>query len=278
MNEFFFLNSYSIFQILYSIFFFSIGTAIGSFLNVLIDRLPHNKRIDGRSHCDHCHKTLSPWDLIPLISFLLLRGRCRYCHKKLSGQYPLVEMLTGMIFLLIFNHQFSVNWKLENWNLIGNWLLIIISFAIASSLVVIFFADLKYQIIPDQIQIALFIFSVLYFISRIGVQLTLIALVWQLIAGVMVMIPILLIYLFTNGKGMGFGDVKLAFGIGVLLGVKGGLLALYFAFILGGIVGVYLLLTKKKKLKSKIAFGPFLVGGAIILLFFSQQIYSLLGI
>ncbi len=123
MNEFFFLNSYSIFQILYSIFFFSIGTAIGSFLNVLIDRLPHNKRIDGRSHCDHCHKTLSPWDLIPLISFLLLRGRCRYCHKKLSGQYPLVEMLTGMIFLLIFNHQFSVNWKLENWNLIGNWLL-----------------------------------------------------------------------------------------------------------------------------------------------------------
>jgi leader peptidase (prepilin peptidase)/N-methyltransferase len=92
--------------ILFFIFFF--GAALGSFLNVLIDRLPKGEKITGRSHCDHCHHQLSWQDLLLIVSFFALGGKCRYCHKKLSWQYPMVEMITGLIFLLIFNFQFSI--------------------------------------------------------------------------------------------------------------------------------------------------------------------------
>ncbi|NTU72891.1 prepilin peptidase, partial [Candidatus Roizmanbacteria bacterium] len=86
--------------ILTTVFIFILGTAIGSFLNVLIDRLPQGKSIGGRSHCDYCEKQLTPVDLVPVLSFIFLRGKCRYCHKKLSIQYPLMELLTGVIFVL----------------------------------------------------------------------------------------------------------------------------------------------------------------------------------
>src|SRR3989344_3248327 len=91
-----------------SIFLFIFGTAIGSFLNVLIDRLPREESIMGRSHCEYCKKILSPIDLIPVLSFLFLKGKCRYCGKKLSLQYPGIEILTGVLFVLIFNLKFEI--------------------------------------------------------------------------------------------------------------------------------------------------------------------------
>lgn len=140
---------------------------------------------------------------------------------------------------------------------------------IVCCLIVIFFADLKYQIIPDSIQIALLIFVLIFNFQ------------FQILnyfsSGITVMLPILVIYLATKGKGMGFGDVKLAFIMGVLLGLKGGLMALYIAFITGAIYGLTLIILKKKKLKSKIAFGPFLVIGTVIVLFWAKDMFIIIN-
>ncbi len=256
--------------ILFFIFFF--GAAIGSFLNVLIDRLPKGEKITGRSHCDHCHHQLSWQDLLLIVSFFALGGKCRYCHKKLSWQYPMVEMITGLIFLLIFNFQFSIfneNFKFQ----ISNLFSLIAWFGVISCLIVIFFADLKYQIIPDSMQVAFFVFSTIFNFQFLNFKFQILN---SFIAALVVMFPILLLWVITKGKGMGFGDVKLAFNIGFLLGLKPGLLALYLAFIAGGVVGFFLLISRKSKLESKIAFGPFIVVGTLIMFFWGEKIMEMI--
>lgn len=211
-----------------------LGLAVGSFLNVLIDRLPRGENvITGRSKCDYCRKTLRWFELIPLISFIVQRGRCRRCHKKLSWQYPIIELITAAAFA------FGANPLLF------------------SSLLVIFVADFKYQIIPD----SMIVFGLLgvllqghpFWISAVGASLFFFFL-WAI----------------THGKGMGLGDVKLAFLMGLLLGFPNIIIACYIAFLTGAGVGVILILLGKKKLKEKIAFGPFLVTGTIIAYFFGN--------
>src|SRR3989344_2720687 len=192
-----------------TVFIFILGLAIGSFLNVLIDRLPQGVTINGRSHCDFCNKTLNWYDLVPVISFFLSGGRCRYCNKKLSWQYPLVESFTGIFFVAIYLLRMD---PLMTISLLG----------IASSLTVIFVADLKYHIIPDEATTAILFFSMPRVISQGDVFNNFLDLV-------------------TKGKGMGFGDVKLAAAMGWLLGIKVGLLALYLSFILGGVISLILI-------------------------------------
>lgn len=134
-----------------------LGASIGSFLNVLIDRLPKEKSINGRSHCDFCGKKIVWYDLIPVFSFFILKGKTRCCHKKLSFQYPVIEVLTGISFSLIFNLQFSIfdEFSIFNFQLLK----LIIFWGIISCLIVIFVSDLKYHLISDYILLALFIFS-----------------------------------------------------------------------------------------------------------------------
>lgn len=214
------------------------GLAVGSFLNVLIDRLPRGRNvITGRSTCDYCGKTLRWFELIPLISFLVQRGRCRRCHKKLSWQYPIVELATAAGFIF-----FTPSY----------WI-------IFSSLLVIFVADLKYQIIPDSM-VVLGVIGVLGVIRE------------NFIAGIGASAFFLFLWLVTHGKGMGLGDVKLAFLMGLLLGFPNIIIASYLAFLTGAGVGVILILLGKKKLKEKIAFGPFLVTGTIIAYFFGNTL------
>jgi leader peptidase (prepilin peptidase) / N-methyltransferase len=257
------------------LYFFFLGTAIGSFLNVLIDRLPKDKSIMGRSHCDYCKRKLTAIDLIPLFSFIFLRGRCRTCKRKLSWQYPAIEFLTGVTFTLVYYF-----YSLGNLSLIGSLLFVICLFGVSSSLIVIFFTDVKHQIIPDQMQISLFIFSFLLRIIQLQIlhvsRYALHEILYIFIAGVVVMTPILLIYLLTKGRGMGFGDVKLAFNMGIMLGIKSGLLALYFGFIIGAIYGIILIVLRLKKMKSKIAFGPFLILGIIIVVILKNPLYDFL--
>ena len=270
-------------NLLIYLFLFIFGTAIGSFLNVLIDRLPKGRSINGRSKCDFCKKQLSGWDLIPVISFIILGGKCRYCHKKLSFYYPLVEVITGTIFVLIFNLKFLIFNQFLNLNnlifienfkfQISNLLSLLASLGIISCLIVIFFADLKYQIIPDSIQIIFFLLSTIY---HLGSRISISQFPNFLVSGFLVMLPILFLWWVTKGKGMGFGDVKLAFNIGFLLGTKAGLLSLYFAFIVGAVIGLFLILMKKSKLKSKIAFGPFLVIGTVTMLIFENKIFEII--
>ncbi len=243
------------------IYLFVVGLAIGSFLNVLSDRLPKGKSILGRSQCDFCHKKLSAKDLVPVFSFLLLQGRCRYCNRKLSVRYPMVELLTGLFFIISWVY-------LPETNVIVK----IFSLGLISGLIVIFFADWKYTIIPDQIIITLLLFSISIFYLTGGLGWSF----WlnHLLAGVTLVLPLLLIYLITKGRGMGLGDVKFAFVIGFYLGLIAGFFALYFAFIAGAIFGLILVFIQKKKLKDAIAFGPFLALGFLIMLFFGQQIIN----
>lgn len=261
------------------IYLFIFGLAIGSFLNVLIDRLPNEQSIMGRSYCDHCKHKLAWNDLIPVFSFVFLGGKCRYCGKKISWQYPLIEILTGISFVLIFNPDLiGVNFQFPIFNEFSNSLIFKIGMlGLVSTLIVIFFSDLKYQIIPDSMQITFFIFALFIHIFSLKYFWNLEFGIWSfLISGVVVLLPILILYWLTKGRGMGFGDVKLAFIIGFFLGLKAGLLALYCSFILGAIIGLALIIFKQKKLKSKIAFGPFLILGMIIVLIWQKELFDLI--
>ena len=239
----------------------------------MIDRLVEEQSIMGRSHCDFCNHKLGVIDLIPVLSFFLLGRKCRFCKKMISLYYPIVEFVTGVMFVII--------WIYLPQSLLGEglrkvptaiYLIKFIYLGIISALIVIFFADLKYHIIPDQIQIFLFVVS-LFLIPLYGPILQ--VFIDRVIAALLVMGPIYFLYSVTKGKGMGFGDVKLAFIIGFMFGIKAGLLVLYFAFISGAIMGVILMLLQKKGLKSKIAFGPFMVIGILVILFWRDWIFEL---
>lgn len=227
---------------------------MGSFLNVLADRLSFDKSIMGRSHCDFCKKTLQWYDLLPVVSFISIRGKCRYCKKKLSIFYPLSELMTGIFFVL-------------SWQYIPAYSLIehIIYLGVVSCLIVIFLADVKYQIIPDQILVALGVLSLWF--MRLNI-------VDHILGAAFLGSCFYMLYFLTKGKGLGFGDVKFAIVIGLLLGVRDGFLSIYLSFMIGGIIALVLLLLKTKKMKSKIAFGPFMIGGVFCVLFFHNLIYQ----
>ncbi|MEN9328306.1 MAG: hypothetical protein RI947_1114 [Candidatus Parcubacteria bacterium] len=250
------------------LFIFIIGLAIGSFSNVLIDRLPNDESIMGRSHCDFCNKTLTAWELIPILSFIIQKRRCKNCGKKLSFQYPIIELWTGVLFVLTWLYVLQA--IAEGTIVTSMPILTAIAYmAVVSCLNIIFITDAKYQIIPDSMQIALLVCSVLLLFTT-GVLLTH---PWiQVLAGICTLAPILALHIVTRGRGMGFGDVKFAFIMGLLLGIGKGFLALYIGFIVGAIVGVVLMTFGTKKLKSKIAFGPFLVIGLMTMLIAGDQV------
>lgn len=251
------LSNYSL--LISTLFIYLIGLCVGSFLNVLIDRLPREVGIGGRSHCENCKKTLSVIDLIPVISYLTLGGKCRYCKSSLSLQYPAVELLTGVIFAITWIYADGMFFTLVQ--TLGYFILL-------SSCIVIVIADAKYHIIPD---LATVMFTIAGFmIAQNG------SIFSQLNGGVLLLLILLSIFLVTRGKMMGFGDVKLAFGMGVLFGFHDGLIALYLSFLTGGLFSIGLLSTGISKLKSKIAFGPFMIAGTLLMLFMGEEINYLI--
>jgi prepilin signal peptidase PulO-like enzyme (type II secretory pathway) len=233
------------------------GTAIGSFLNVLIDRLPLGKNIiSDRSKCDFCHKTLQWYELIPLISFFIQGGKCRKCHKTLSFQYPLLEIITGLLFAILTYH------------LLFNWVLLLGALIVASALLVIFVIDVKHYIIPDSMIIVGFIGSVIIALQTPETMII------RLLSGIGSLLALYSIWFFTKGKGMGFGDVKFAFLMGFLLGFPGSVVGLYAAFLTGAVVGLILMLGKFKTLKSRVPFGPFLIIGCVLAVLYTEQIVT----
>jgi leader peptidase (prepilin peptidase)/N-methyltransferase len=237
-----------------------LGLAVGSFLNVLIDRLPLGENVlIGRSRCDHCHKTLRWFELVPLLSFVLGRGHCRRCQGKLSLQYPAVEGITGAGFLMLFLSVYSGNHQP---------LVLLGALLVCCSLIVIFVADYKYQIIPDSM-IVLGAIGVIGAIGGIRGVGGLAANAWSaLAAGAF----FLALWAATRGRGMGLGDVKLAVLMGLLLGYPAIIVALYLAFLTGAVTGVILILSGKKKVREHIPFGPFLVAGTVIALAYGDRI------
>jgi prepilin signal peptidase PulO-like enzyme (type II secretory pathway) len=254
-------------NILFSSVIFFFGLALGSFLNCVIYRLETNQSfLKGRSFCPRCGHTLNWKDLIPVFSFLILRGRCRYCQERISLQYPLVEISTGAIFLLIFNFQLQPYGESPLGPAIFNYI-------IAPFLILIFVYDLKHYIIPDKIiypTIIITIFYQLFGIWNFG-NWNLFG-IWDLGFGILPSLFFLAIILFSRGRWMGLGDFKLAILMGLILGWPEILAALFLAFFIGAIIGVGLILAGKKTMKSEVPFGPFLVTGTLVTLFWGESI------
>lgn len=254
---------------------FVLGLCVGSFLNVVIYREVKGKSwLKGRSYCDHCKKKLAWYDNLPLLSFILLQGKCRFCHKKIPLQYPLIEFLTGIEFVWIYWLFERSLTPLSRFEGFYSFLTLLVWLGLAVVATVIFVADWRFRIIPDAavfggIFLAFFKIWLDYrYTGMIDFSL--------LSSSILASLFFLFLFLVTHGKGMGIGDIKLAFLIGLVLGFPKILLALYFAFLTGAILGVILVLLGKKKLKSQLAFGPFLVAGTVFALFFGEQLWQLL--
>ena len=244
------------FNLFYSIFIFLFGIIVGSFLNSVIYRLEKGiSFLRGRSFCPKCNHTLNWMDLIPILSYVFLGGKCRYCKAKISPQYPIVELITGLLFLSVFLTS-------------GSILEIPFNFVIVSLLIVIFIFDLKHYIIPDRIVYLAISISLAWLLY---IKADILTTIYALLVSFGFF---LLIVLISKGKWMGVGDVKLAFFMGLFLGWPNVLVALFLAFFLGSTVGIFLMLNKKKSFSSEIPFGPFLVIGSLIALFEAENIVN----
>ena len=245
-----------------SISIFVLGLVIGSFLNAFIYRMEKEKSVvKGRSFCPHCKHTLSWYDLIPLVSFLLLKGACRYCSKKISFQYPAVELATGLLFLAVLFFQGA--------GIVG----LLFGLFIAAVFVVIFVYDLKHYLIPDIVVYAGIAASLLY-LGALSVFTEGIPLIGGVVAAVIASGFFLSLFLVSRGKWMGFGDVKLGFLMGLVVGFPNILVALLIAFIVGAITGVILIYLKRKTMKAEVPFGPFLILGTFIAWFWGTELVN----
>ncbi len=268
------------------LFVFIFGLIVGSFLNCIIYRLSKKESfLVKRSYCPYCKHTLHWQDLIPLLSFLVLKGRCRYCKKPISLQYPLVELATGFLFLLVVSQNIdSLFFELLNCEaitrsgatgfLIFSFLNILFLFLVSCFLIIIFVYDLKHYVVPDRvIYPAIFIAGSWYLVVSIFFNHYLRYEILNIMySAVLAAVFFLAIVLISGGKGMGIGDVKLAFFMGLLLGYPNILVALSSSFFLGVIIGIMLIISGKRSLKSEVPFAPFLVTGTFLAMFFGEKI------
>lgn len=233
---------------------FIFGLIIGSFLNVCIYRIPRRKSvIFPPSSCPACGRRLKYLHMVPVISFLLLGGRCAYCNTRISPMYPMVELGTAVLYtFLLYSFGFGILfWKYS---------------LLCSILIVVCLIDVKTQVIPDEMVTAGLVSGIIF--SIVDGQ----NLFKDYILGALVGSGILLLIMILSKGGMGGGDVKLMMVIGFFLGWRGSLATLFISFILGGIFAFALLLTQKKGRKDAIAFGPFLGTAAMITVFYGQYI------
>lgn len=275
------------------IFIFILGTVFGSMINVLIYRLPLEEDVVVKpSHCMNCGARLKPYDLIPIFSYIFLRGKCRHCGEKISIQYPLIEMLTGLVFVGIF---YLFGWNIEPvaliqmipsydvFNLFAIFLLSVIFLAI-------FFIDLRHYIIPNELivvgLISGLVFAVLKSVSFMWSGFNIIqpiAFKWSILldalygsligAGAFVGIMLLGEWMFKK-EAMGMGDVKLMAVVGLFLGFKLTVLSMFLAFVVGSIISVFLLATKIKSREDMVPFGPFIIVGSMLALVWGEQILT----
>lgn len=267
---------------------FILGTVIGSFLNVVSLRHNTGRGLSGRSFCFSCGKTLSWYELIPVFSFLLQKGRCRKCGSVISWQYPTVEIITGILFFALsqkFLDFFILGAIVGIGSLYGAAILsaMIIYAVLFGLLVVIGVYDIKHKIIPNKLVYILIFVAFFRALSMAlaGVYVlgdSFISVLPNLLSGPIVALPLFLIWFLSNGRAMGFGDVKLALGLGWMMSLWGALASLMIAFWVGGIIGVILLFlfSKKITMKTEVPFAPFLISGTIIAFFFNINIFTFL--
>lgn len=242
-------------------FLFLFGLILGSFISALSYRYPKNISIvKGRSFCPNCKKGIRWFDNFPLLSYFLLGGKCRDCKKPISVRYPLIEFFTAIGFFSIFLRFYP------------NYLAISYYLLIFCVLVLIFVIDLEHRFIPDDFVFLGILITIVYLLA-IGSN----SLFPDILAGFISALLLMSVHLFTRGRGMGLGDVKFAVLGGMLAGIGLFLIWLFVSFLTGGIVGIILILGKKAGLKSKIAFGPFLVIGLVVTILYGQVLLRFIG-
>ena len=244
--------------ILTGMIIFVIGLVIGSFSNVCIYRIPRNESlVSPGSHCPQCNKPIPFYDNIPVISYILLKGKCRYCGQPIPLQYPIVELATGLFYLALYLFY-------------GLQLITIIYMILCTLLIIISFIDLKERIIPDVLSLPFIAigFIVSFFLRTLSPIDSLLGILAG--GGSLLIIAIAGTYLFKK-EAMGGGDIKLAAMIGAFLGWQLTLLSLFLGFFLGSIIGVIVLIINKGK-SDIVPFGPFIALGAMLSIFWGQAI------
>ena len=252
---------------IFLLFSFILGTIIGSFLNVVSFRYNTGLTLRGRSKCFSCDKTLTWIELFPILSFILQKGSCRKCKSKISWQYPLVEFFSGILFILVFYFFPPVS--------IEAGFVTIFYLFISCLLVVITIYDIKHKIIPDPLVYTFIIVALARLFIAPDLSLIFPSAI-TLLSGPLLALPFLLLWLVSRGKWMGFGDVKLVLGIGWVLGLGAGISAVILAFWIGAAISLVWILTVVKKFKKheEIPFGPYLVLGMYIVLFFNIEVFD----
>jgi leader peptidase (prepilin peptidase) / N-methyltransferase len=250
-------------EILLLTIIFILGLCFGSFVNMLIYRVAINYKLESkkfkvedknRSFCDYCGRQLKWYENIPVISWMIQKGKTRCCHKKLSVLYPMVEIGMGILFVIFYRSQIS-DLRFQILELVVG--LIIIVFLVFSAVF-----DLKYMILPDFSTLILCISALVLWCSRYFGN-------WNYLWPAVLSFGFLgFLYLVTKKKGMGYGDVKLAFFMGLFLGWPKIIIAFYVAFVIGALISLVLLVFKKVNKKTPIPFGPFLILGTVVAWFF----------
>ena len=277
---------------------FLIGASFGSFLNVLYFRYHPDKFIlrkdiiKGRSYCPNCHKTLSFYELIPVISFIIQGGKCRSCKQKISFQYILIEILAGLIFvftpLFLRNNFITFFSKIHNiyyfWSLSFVWSIIFLT------LILIALIDLKFQIIPNELNLFLLFLGIILsilqfynwneFYSFLGPYGALFGFKNSLIPNKLIALLFSLILFgglvaLTRGRGMGMGDVKLMLVLSVVFGWPEIIIISILSFVLGGIISIIALILKRKTMKSILPFGPFIIVSCFLIFFLGHEVLNL---
>jgi leader peptidase (prepilin peptidase)/N-methyltransferase len=242
-------------------FVFVFGAIIGSFLNVCIVRLPDGRSVASPpSHCPKCQTYLAWYENVPILSYLVLGGRCRTCRVRISPLYPAVEVLTGALAVALFLR-------------LGPTLAFAGYFAFAAALVVITFIDLDHQIIPDVISLPGIAVGLAF--SLVSPLVTPLDALLGVLAGGGVLLAVAWLYkTFRGQEGMGGGDVKLLAMIGAFLGWQSIFVTLFVGSVIGSIIGVVVMLYEGADTKLAIPFGPFLAGGALVYLFWGERILA----
>lgn len=241
------------------ILIFILGLIVGSFSNVCIYRIPRNESIIfPASHCPKCRSNISLKDNIPLISYILLKGRCRNCKSKISIRYPVVELLTGLIYLIIYL-------------IYGLSIQSLIYIILSSALIIIAFIDLNEQIVPDVISLPGIVigFIISFFVSYISFINSALGVI---VGGGIILVIGLAGSVIFKKEAMGGGDVKLAAMIGAFLGWRYIIISLFLGFFLGAVVGIILILSKIKNREDTVPFGPFIALGSMITLLWGEKI------
>ncbi|WP_077327478.1 prepilin peptidase [Virgibacillus siamensis] len=236
------------------LFFFVLGIIFGSFFNVAGLRVPKREPfVNDRSHCPNCGQSLSWYDLIPVLSFIFLRGKCRDCGKRISFIYPVVELATGFFFSFSYIH-------------IGLNVELIIALTLVSMLMILFVSDVHYMLIPNRILLFFLpVFIILRMINPLDPW-------WDSIAGGIIALVLLAVIIVVSKGGMGGGDMKLFGLLGIVLGTEKVLLSFFLATLIGALFGGLLLVFRIVGRKQEVPFGPYIIVGALLAYYYGDDI------